>query len=243
MISQFYVNEPTEVIERVQQIEKLLDSEMFLAGLTANPPKYVGVFSRVSEIGYAFKMSSDQSIWDKPRPWPYEYFTAILEDELRIVPKQKLGVERAHAVFVRLGSRINGRSAHSMAGPPLREKIDQRVGNLVSVEQLERNTDKQKYPNLNLEYFVSKFLPNLIYGHFASFLQWAQYLPFEDGIKTEAYMSVYGLGGVPIGWVNDTQDIQSITDPEDEDYDEYWEDETQLGTPNACLNVLHFGSN
>lgn len=242
LISQFYVEAPKETILRIQEIENFLDSEIFLAGIMGNPPKYSGVFSRISEFGLAYKMSCDQSIWDRPRPWPHEYFPAILEDELKDLSRKKMDVAEIHAIKTGLQFRKEGRSSPYLnAKPLLQEAIYQKVGEILTVERVLKHWGREKFPKFAPKFFISEILPNMIYDHFSIFLRWAHLLPFEDSPKISAFMSAYRAGGIPIGWINDTQDIQEIIDPEDEDYDEFWEDETVMGDPLVCLNVLHLG--
>jgi len=207
------------------RIDKLVASDIFLKAL-GNRSREVPLpdgFPIQTNILLIGELMTCQAVYDLQEPWPYQYFTGIIED----------GVPGYEYVSYEEYARIRKLFLTSKTLDELGEKIsiliDERYERYGIREFLFEKASKQTKQNIIVEEcripvpdIVDCILPNAIHGMLGYLVETAYLGGIEKSLVYKRFYDAFQTGGIPCGWIGPL--------PENG------------GDPKECLQLLHYGN-
>lgn len=218
------LNEECE--EDISRIDALIHSKNFLKGLGKNAhilqmPKD---FPIVDNYLKAAEMLLSESIYDTPKPWPYQCFMEVWEEEdgrikfnssLSDVDRIKIGddIERKKNQYGDFGGDIFKLIKLQYDRHEIKEFLLNRV---TPIE------DTEEWISDNPEDIICNGFPNEIEGFINGLINTSFYIGLKKSPFYARILDAFETGGLPAGWIGQK--------PEDG------------GNPKNCIQLLHYGT-
>jgi hypothetical protein len=180
-------------------------------GCNANSAPSAAEFPIVTDINLACLQMTSQEMWDLPKPWPYQYFPGVVEDEAaRLEFETGLSKSKRAELNEQYQVNIDGFVTACF------DLIERKFNEYGVKDFLKANIGTGKIEFINdvlqneIQAYVQLMLAGVYFG--SSLSQSPLFYRMYEAFKT---------GGIPCGWVGSL--------PEDG------------GDPKTCLQLLHFG--
>lgn len=208
----------------ISRIDNVLHSDIFLKALGNQAQKLTlpQDFPICQNYLKAAEMLVSETIYDTPKPWVYQCFMEIYEEENgRIYFKSGLDNLKSQEI-----------SAHIRAKKGDNEQFDQYILDLVNTRyiryQISETLTALEISVDNVEdwlhepaYVVNNIFLNEIYGWIDGLIDASYYCGLENSPFYHRICEAFETGGIPAGWIGPKPD--------------------EGGKPEDCLQLLHYG--
>jgi len=219
MITDIFTPIDEDCDRSLKDIQSLLDSESFLAGLGNHCHKHTipNYFKVITDFDRSQYLLLSQEMWDTPTSDRVDqYFTEILDDAVSFTGNSLYDRNEAK----RRKSFFRNRDKIKQQGIVVSEKIeDSYKQNNISEFLLNEFSTKKKE---HLNEFINSHLKNFTSSCFHVFIRGAYFGGLQNWPVAEHLFQSYLVGGFPTGWVGPLP--------------------KNGGKSRECMQLLHFGS-
>jgi len=175
--------EHNQIRTDLTKLVDLLDSPIFLKGIgeNANGCPSVSDFKVIRDYATAEHRMTDQSVWDLPEPWPYQYFTDIVESE-------------------------SGRLKYRTISTQEKKEIDKYCSNFISDIENIYGFMQQKWQEIGIKNLINdeqieENIFHVIYNDFLYLMRFCIYGGFAASPILCRFYEAFLTGGAPCSWV------------------------------------------
>jgi len=177
---------------RINEIESLLNSDYFLAGLFLDfAAKFESSdYELITDVQAAINLQYSQEIWDMEEPWPFQYFASELEDA------ESEAINYAEYPELK-NERLQKAWQHNLNGDFTKSFIDFVRNKLDAIRHVPSLNDK----NIDFIDGLIGEIANLVYCQFHSLINVALIRDYRKSSFYSAMLDIYEQGAIPCGWM------------------------------------------
>lgn len=197
-MEQLFWSDDPQIQQNLLRLERTLKSPRFLSGLVLSSKldELAKSFIITTNIVECSKMIGSEEIYDSPKPWAYQCFNEILEEEIGNISYKTLPKELT-LIIKKESIKPNFRTWESIAFQFISDKFhEHNVENTLSV-LAKRNEHKLDEITWAYDSVFQSVIDSIVYMLITA----ACIGGYEKSVVSERMLEAFECGGIPGGWV------------------------------------------